>query len=65
MKVFLGISLYLLDIPVILWLYYRCLEKEKRSGEGADIHFVLHGAAGIFGFLNSLGIGPEGFFFAC
>lgn len=66
MKVFLGISLYLLDIPVILWLYYRCLEKEKEVWRrGRYPLLVLHGAAGIFGFLNSLGIGPEGFFFAC
>ena len=28
MKMILGICMYLLDIPVILWLYYRCLEKE-------------------------------------
>ena len=61
MKVFLGISLYLLDIPVILWLYYRCLEKEKEVWRrGRYPLLVLHGAAGIFGFLNSLGIGPGG-----
>ena len=66
MKVLLGASMYLLDIPVILWLYYRCLEKENgiwRRGKYPLL--ILHGAAGLFGCLNYLGIGPEGFFYAC
>lgn len=66
MKVLLGASMYLLDIPVVLWLYYRCLEKENgiwRRGKYPLL--ILHGAAGLFGCLNYLGIGPEGFFYAC
>ena len=66
MKVLLGVALYLLDIPVILWLYYRCLERENEIWRrGKYPLLVLHGAAGLFGCLSYLGIGPEGFFSAC
>ena len=53
---------YSCDSVVVLQMPRKRKEVWRR---GRYPLLVLHGAAGIFGFLNSLGIGPEGFFFAC
>lgn len=65
MKVFLGISFvsvgYSCNSVVVLQMPGKRKEVWRR---GRYPLLVLHGAAGIFGFLNSLGIGPKAFF-AC
>lgn len=59
MRVFLGFCLYILDIPVIFWLYYRCLEREPLVWKrGRYPLLVLHICSGVWSILDYLGKGP-------
>lgn len=64
MRAFFGVIYYILHIPVILWIYYRCLETEvqiwKRGKYGLLIFQVFHALFSFYAFYAKENAGLAG-----